>query len=425
MSFPLAPPSGMRDLLPPEATARAQLAGRLTALFASWGYDLVTTPPFEHAEVIERGLDTLDRRDLLRFVEPDTGEVALLRPDITPQIARIVATQLRDRPAPWRLSYAGSLIRQRRGRARRQRQIAQAGVECIGIEGADADVEVIALAAEALDRLGLAGYRIELSLVGLVRHALAEVPEDARDAAEEALLRKDAADLSRALKETGREARRALLGAVDLYGDTTRLGEAKKIFRGRGAQGPLRELTRVVRRLEERGLGERLALDLGEVRGWGYYTGVSFTLLARGPGEPVGSGGRYDGLLGRFGVPAPATGFALDLANLEWALLEIGRRPSVRAEARVVVAGGRADEREAVAAKLRSAGVGAAVLPKGGRPGALDYARRWSYDAAVILGRGGPVAVRLSDGAERAYGTRSAGTLAAWARPRESNGTGA
>ena len=412
----------MRDLLPPEATARAQLAGRLTALFAAWGYDLVTTPPFEHAEVIERGLDTLDRRDLLRFVEPDTGEVALLRPDITPQIARIVATQLRDRPPPWRLAYAGSLIRQRRGRARRQRQIAQAGVECIGVEGAEADVEVIALAADALDRLGLDGYRVELSLVGLVREALAEVPAEAREAAEAALLRKDVAELARAVAGAGRETRRRLLGAVDLYGDTSRLGEAKKIFRGAHATAALRELSRVVRRLEERGLGDRLALDLGEGRGFGYYTGVSFTLLAHGPGEPVGGGGRYDGLLARFGAPAPATGFALDLANLEWALAELGRRPEARREVRVLVAGGRAEDRDAAAIAIRAAGVGAAVLPKGGRTAALDYARRWGYEAAVLLGRGGPTAVRLADGAERAYGTRSVASLGTWARPADGRG---
>ena len=78
-SILLAPPAGMRDLLPPEASARAELSSKLTRLFTRWGYQLVTTPPFEHAEVIERGLDALDRRDLLRFVDPSTGEVALLR----------------------------------------------------------------------------------------------------------------------------------------------------------------------------------------------------------------------------------------------------------------------------------------------------------------------------------------------------------
>ncbi|HJL20322.1 MAG TPA: ATP phosphoribosyltransferase regulatory subunit [Sandaracinaceae bacterium LLY-WYZ-13_1] len=421
MSFPLAPPAGMRDLLPPEAAARAQLASGLTRLFSTWGYELVTTPPFEHAEVIERGLDTLDRRDLLRFVEPDTGEVALLRPDITPQIARIVATQLADRPAPWRLCYAGSLIRQRRGRARKQRQIAQAGVELVGLEGASGDAEVIALAARALESLQLTDYRIELSLVSLPRAALAELPQGAREAAEEALTRKDGAALEAALKHADRETRRRLLGAAELYGEVDLLTEARRIFRSKAAQQSLRGLARVIERVEARGLGPRLALDLGEVRGASYYSGVSFALLAHGPGEPVGAGGRYDGLLERFGAPAAATGFGLDLSNLEWALADVGRRPSARRQARFVVAGGKAADRERVAEELRRAEVGAAVIPARGERAALDYARAWGYDAAVLLGRGGPRALRASDGARRSW--RRPGALVAWARPGDNDGS--
>ena len=92
--LPLAPPAGMRDLLPPDAEHRAQLASQVAATFASYGYERVATPPFEHADVLERGLWNVERRSLLRFVEPETGEVALLRPDITPQIARILSQRL-------------------------------------------------------------------------------------------------------------------------------------------------------------------------------------------------------------------------------------------------------------------------------------------------------------------------------------------
>ena len=131
----LAPPAGMRDLLPPEAAERRALVRRISERFTSFGYALVTTPPFEHAEVIERAEGSFDPRDHLRFVDADTGEVALLRPDITPQIARVVATRLGDRPPPYRLAYEGHVVRRRRGRARRQRQIAQVGLECIGVAG--------------------------------------------------------------------------------------------------------------------------------------------------------------------------------------------------------------------------------------------------------------------------------------------------
>src|SRR6202167_6025908 len=98
-------PAGMRDLLPEEAAARRALARHVLDRFALHGYGLVTLPAFELAEVLERGLGTLDPRDVLRFVEPESGEVAALRPDMTPQIARMIATRLRDRPPPLRIAY--------------------------------------------------------------------------------------------------------------------------------------------------------------------------------------------------------------------------------------------------------------------------------------------------------------------------------
>src|SRR5580658_2406238 len=96
-------PAGMRDLLPEEAAARRDLARTMLDRFALHGYALVTLPVFEFAEVLERGLGTLDSAEVLRFVEPESGEVAALRPDMTPQIARMVATRLRERPPPFRL----------------------------------------------------------------------------------------------------------------------------------------------------------------------------------------------------------------------------------------------------------------------------------------------------------------------------------
>ena len=96
-------PPGMRDLLPEEARARRLLGGRALAHFESHGYLPVVPPAFELAEVLARGLGTLGPAEMIRFVEPDSGEVAALRPDMTPQIARMVATRLAHRPLPIRL----------------------------------------------------------------------------------------------------------------------------------------------------------------------------------------------------------------------------------------------------------------------------------------------------------------------------------
>lgn len=394
----------MRDLLPAESAAIGATAAELLSCFASEGYQRVTTPAFEYADVLERGLE-VDRRDLVRFVEPDTGEVALLRPDITPQIARIVATQLQDRPAPWRLSYQGTVIRRRRGRARKERQAIQAGVECIGLPGLEADVEVMRLACRAVHAVGLRDVRLELGQVGLARHALQPLSEGARDAAEQALARKDIAALERVAADAGatRAERKTLCALVDLYGDLDVMPRARKAL-GSWAKPMLDEVEAVAANAPD---GVALGVDLGEPRGHAYYTGVSFSLLAPGPGETIGGGGRYDDLVGRFGEAQPATGFGLDVDHLRWALRAAGVEAAREATPKFVVV----DDAELTRA-LREAGAIVATLPKGRRDG-LEYARAWGYDALV-----GARTARRVDGAERRR-TMDVPALFAWARGDE------
>src|ERR1700742_2411102 len=153
-------PAGMRDLLPDEAASRRALAHAVLDRFTLHGYSLVTLPVFEFAEVLERGLGTLDPTDVLRFVEPESGEVAALRPDMTPEIARMGATRRRERPPPFRLGYEGTVLRRRSGRARKHRQIPQAGVELAGVAAPNGDLELIALAVDALRASGLERFTI-------------------------------------------------------------------------------------------------------------------------------------------------------------------------------------------------------------------------------------------------------------------------
>jgi len=401
----------MRDLLPHEATRRRHLATSLTERFSAFGYELVTTPPFEQADVIERGLDALDPRDVLRFVDADTGEIALMRPDITPQVARLVATRLQERPPPFRLAYEGQVIRRRHGRARRQRQIAQAGVECIGLAGPEADVEVIELAARCLASLGLTEYRVELGLPPLARELLQRVPDPYRRDAAEHLSRKDRRALEHTLGTAGLRGsgRTELLSLVDLWGGSGVLDDAQRMFRGLRPKALLRQLEEVRNRLTERGLGGRLAFDLGEARGFGYYTGPSFVLLAQGPGEPVGGGGRYDDLLGRFGATHPATGFGIDLDHLDWALSSAAVPSRARPVPRVSVRGS-SRQAERVVNALRGTGASVASLAEMNADSAMAHGRAWAYDAVFEVEGSRVAGVRMKDSAQARW------TVAAVAR---------
>ncbi|MDB4985426.1 MAG: phosphoribosyltransferase regulatory subunit [Myxococcaceae bacterium] len=418
----------MRDLLPPESHARRKVSEQLQGVFESYGYDLVTTPLFERVEVFERGL-TLDPRDLLRFVEPDGGEVAALRPDITPQIARVVSTRLSDYPPPFRLRYEGTVIRRRRGRARRQRQIAQVGVELVGISGAEGDVEVIRLMADACTAAGLHEFRLELSDVGVGRTLLREQSPGLLALAAESLARKDEAQLESVLTAAGvsAAARTRITALAHLHGGLEVLDEAERIVRGTAAAPHVENLREVARQLVELGFGPKLGVDLGEIRGAAYYTGVSFALFAHGPGEAIASGGRYDQLLAQYGAPQPATGAGIDIENLLAALDHAGLHWRERDEVRFVVTGVAGTPRsvvDAAAQRVRAAGHAAATLsePSSDDPAARAraYARAWAYDVALLVSEREVSAVRSSDGDTRelscAFTEHDIHALLSWAR---------
>src|SRR4051812_10070031 len=186
-------PGGMRDLLPEETRSRRAVARSVLDRFALFGYALVTPPVFEFADVLERGLGTLDPSEVLRFVEPESGEVAALRPDMTPQIARMVATRLDREPWPIRLCYEGTVVRRRQGRARRHRQLSQAGVELYGAPSIAGDLEILRLAASTARSAGLDDFVLDLGHASIARTLLETLPPELAAPVSDALAQKDAA----------------------------------------------------------------------------------------------------------------------------------------------------------------------------------------------------------------------------------------
>jgi ATP phosphoribosyltransferase regulatory subunit len=418
----LRTPKGMGDLLPPEAEERRTLTRVVINRFELSGYDLIITPLFEHAEVVERGTDELDPRDLLRFVEPESGEVAVLRPDITPQIARAVATRLSQHPAPWRLCYEGRVIRRRRGRARSHQQITQAGIECVGVPGPEGDVEVLELAASTCEAAGLSDFRIELSHVSIAQSLLDSLPRALRAPISERLARKDGAALASLAREAklSSEVARQLCALVEHYGDRDVLDSAERELRWPAAQSALRNLRELTDRLDKDSTRARLGFDLSDARGGSYYTGMSFNLLAAGPGEPVAGGGRYDQLLERYGAPRAATGFAFDLENLQWALRAAGTPRAEPRMFRVALGLGSPHELRELAEALRDAGMVAATLPLiEDVQSCLAFAKAWGYDAVLVLERKRARLLRTTDAGERTVSVQDPGSIAAlqsWAQ---------
>ena len=310
-------PHGVRDFLPGEAAALHAVRRTLLERLDEAGYERVMTPAFEYLDVLARGTGQAHDR-IFKLVEPSTGQVLALRPDITPQVARLVATALRDRPAPLRLHYFGGVFRLEASHSGVRREVYQVGAECFGVPGPAGDAEVAALLVDGLVALDVAEVTLDLGHVGFLREVLdgSGLEGDARVALEAALARKDTRAVAAALSGARLdESRRALLLALPtLYGDAEVLDRATELLEPGAATAALDDLRAVHALLSDRGLGAHLSVDLGEIRGLGYHSGVVFQAFAPGPGRPLGAGGRYDGLTERFGRSLAATGFALDVA---------------------------------------------------------------------------------------------------------------
>lgn len=381
-------PAGMRDFAPEAAAARRRIAETLLGVFERWGFSRVITPAFEYEDVLALGLGSAGRAAAIRFVEPSSGQVVALPPDITPQIARLIATRFRDEPGPLRLCYEGTVVRLDQ-RARSQREIIQAGVELAGVTGPHGDAEIVALGAAALASVGLEDATIDLGHLGLAREVIEALglPEEARALVRARIAKRDRAGLRELLRDA-RGPRPVLAFAEqlpELSGPPSVLAAALKVAPARptGIRRALDELAAVVRELQRRKVPARLHVDLGEVRGFDYYTGLRVQGFAHGAPEPVLQGGRYDALLGRYGRPSPAVGFAIDVeataSALELAPPAVLPAPPPRDNGGVLVTGA-----------LEAALALADTLRRDGRRAATDfgnldgetltaYARRWRF----------------------------------------------
>jgi len=321
LSAPIRLPSGVRDFLPRAAARRLSLAARLNRVFEAWGYARIITPVFECADVLERGLGGDARAAAIRFVEPGTGEVVALRPDITAQVARLVATRLAEHEGPVRLCYEGAVYRLsgRLADEMGQREILQAGVELIDMPAPAGDAEVLAVAAAALASASLTETRLDVGHVAPLRYVLGAVPEATRDELTRALAKKDRAKL-RALAASLDPALAPLVAELgSLWGAAQpTLARAVALPWPEEVRSALDQLRVVLAKFDALvdPPAPALTIDLGDVRGFDYYTGVRFAGYAGGAPDAVLRGGRYDSLIGLYGRPARATGFAIDVEAL-------------------------------------------------------------------------------------------------------------
>jgi ATP phosphoribosyltransferase regulatory subunit len=307
---------GFRDLLPAEAEALREAQESLLAEMRRWGYRHVITPLVESMDVLELGLGREQRRRLFKFTDGD-GEVVALVGERTVPVARLAAGKLRTAPLPLRLCYAGPVLSTDEGRFQQRRETYQVGAELIGAPGAVADAEVIAMAARCMEAAGIRRYQIDVGHAEFFHGIMdaVKLPDEVKAAVRLALAARDFVALESLLERTPlRSAEHELLLRFPaLRGGAEILQAAGGLVRNRRSETALAELAKVRELLVAHGIAQVVNLDLGAIRDFDYYTGVIFEGYGPDLGRPVTQGGRYDGLLARFGRPAPATGFMVQL----------------------------------------------------------------------------------------------------------------
>lgn len=291
--------------------------------FGGWGYREIQVPMLHYFDALRPGLDDSLIERSFRFVDRG-GNVMMLRPDVTPAIAQTFA-YMRNPGLPLRVSYTHKVVRLERSLRRNQLETYQLGAEHIGGDEFLGDVEILLLALEVLERLKVPDVQVRLADHQLANTLLmaSGAPARLRDDIRQALVARDAHEVRDLLTRIGIRDNyvKAIMALVQLKGGIHQLDSIREIFPyDRKITERLDYLRRLIETLNELDVGRRVHIELAELGGASYYTGIGFAMVSGSATRELGRGGRYDELIGHYGKPTRACGFSFSLEMLIQAL---------------------------------------------------------------------------------------------------------
>lgn len=308
-------PEFISDILPAEARRLEELRRKLLDLYQSSGFELVAPPLVEFTESLFVGQRADLPKKTAKVIDQLSGRTMGIRPDITPQVTRIDA-HLLNRSGVTRLCYCGVVFHALPNDLVGDRELVQIGAEIFGYDGVEADLQIIDLAYQTLEASGVHNAKLDLNHPGIMRALVATHPALEADVDKlNALVREKAiTSLKQFLSELGdvsTEIQEALLVLPNLYGDASILNKARDVLpKLPEIEFALNELEVIAKRFPE------ISVDLADISGYDYHTGISFALYAEGWHNALVRGGRYDNVAKAYGRERPATGFSLNLRRL-------------------------------------------------------------------------------------------------------------
>lgn len=357
-------PEGTRDILFDECTRKNNIENTLRNIYIQMGYKEVNSPTFEFYDVYNLKNQPINQDKMYKLFD-NIGRMLVLRPDMTTPIARIAATKIKGRSYPLKLSYTGSIYRMNEALNGKISEITQSGIEILGSSNLRADVEVLITAIRALLNTGLEDFKIEIGQAEFFKSIMEEI--DLEDEASEKLRNlienknfSEVEDFIEENKEVIGEKSEVLKMLPELFGGKEVIKKAEKLVKGEKAIEALKMVNEVYEIVERAGFQQYLSIDLGMVQHINYYTGLIYRGYAKGVGDALLSGGRYDNLISQFGCDIPATGLAINVDNLLEALSE-NKKKNAEDKVEYMVFSSCVEKAYAAAIKLNAEGHSAEV----------------------------------------------------------------
>ena len=312
-------PQGVRDIYGSECQKKNLIKARLHHVLMQYGYQDIETPAFEFFDIFTQEKGTVSDTEMYKFFDRNNNTL-VLRPDITPSIARSVAKYYDEETLPLRLSYVGNTFLNRENYQGKLTEFTQVGAELVNDTSSSADGEVIAMMIDALKAAGLTDFRIDIGQVEFYKGLIEEagIGPDQEKELRQYIDNKNSFGMEKVLKgfPIKEDSYKALIEFMELYGEHDVLEKAKKLTSNPRSLKAVERLEKVYQILCVYGYEEYISFDLGMLTQYNYYTGIIFKGYTYGTGEPIAKGGRYDELLSLFGKDAPSIGFVIQVDEL-------------------------------------------------------------------------------------------------------------
>ena len=317
-------PEGVRDIYASEMEKKVTITDNIHKVFRRNGFRDIQTPMFEYFDIFNKERGSVASKNMYKFFDRE-GYTLVLRPDMTPSIARCAAKYYTDTKSPIRFCYNGNTFINNAEHQGKLKEFTQMGCELISDNSSDADADMIAVLVESLLEAGLRDFKISIGEAGFYKGLIEEcnIDEETEDQLTQMIVNKNNFGMEDILDGKGIEQKYKdmFMKLPELFGGIEVLEKADDITDVKKSEKSLERLRKVYDILKIYGLEEYVSFDLGMISYYKYYTGIIFNAYTYKTGDAVATGGRYDNLLAQFGKNAPAIGFAINVDTLMTALM--------------------------------------------------------------------------------------------------------